>query len=463
MNASALAVQVDTQPLMTDLGIMLDRPFGVDASGRAINHVNGKLIIGPITFLQRGVGERVQRSMPAEASRSEVEERVAAAQTAALGRLVEMLNAAIPDDRYRVTPSYLLEPSHRYSYEFWAFVIECCQVISGDADFASNHGALNIPREVVLLTRPLGLQRVYEVMPRLASMFTTTDLRVVRSDATSALIHWHTAQARALTPPEHLHAFVRHSCHAYQGTLAAVPEVLYGLPFAAVRQIVCQLDGPEYCEWEFTWQSAPAPRTPLWIGPLVSIILLAGKSGRVPAALWLSNAALALLPGMTVRYRNEARRLVAARARQERQLLDRRESHLIRALESDQPVIVRDVDEDPDPANRRLAQALGVHAFLGAPLIAKDRRLGVLSVDNGLTGRPIVESDATLLFTVGNEIAGAVENAQLYRTLEEQNRMLEQRVEERTADLARANAEAHEARARRLRQRTRRRAPSWRR
>jgi signal transduction histidine kinase/ActR/RegA family two-component response regulator len=75
--------------------------------------------------------------------------------------------------------------------------------------------------------------------------------------------------------------------------------------------------------------------------------------------------------------------------------------------------------------------------FLVVPLLAKGKQVGVLVVDNALTGRPIPESVYDLLFTVGAQIANAIDSARLYETLE-------RRVEERTreAEEARAVAEA---------------------
>src|SRR5205823_2559120 len=97
--------------------------------------------------------------------------------------------------------------------------------------------------------------------------------------------------------------------------------------------------------------------------------------------------------------------------------------------------------------NRVFARTLGVTSFLGTPLVTHGRKIGILAVDNGLTGRPIAPAEAPLLFTVGNLIASVVESARLYREIEAQNRTLEQRVQQRTAELAQATSEAQQARA----------------
>jgi signal transduction histidine kinase len=80
-------------------------------------------------------------------------------------------------------------------------------------------------------------------------------------------------------------------------------------------------------------------------------------------------------------------------------------------------------------------------------MISKGRSVGILAVDSAASERPIAAADADLLFTVGNQIASAVENVRLYQQIEAQNRTLEERVRQRTVELARATAEAEQARA----------------
>ncbi len=94
---------------------------------------------------------------------------------------------------------------------------------------------------------------------------------------------------------------------------------------------------------------------------------------------------------------------------------------------------------------RHVAPALGVDQFLVAPLLAQGEALGVLLVDNGRSGRPLSEEGLPLLTTVGSTIAAAVENARLYRQIEAQNRTLEERVRERTQELAEATRVAEAA------------------
>ncbi len=118
---------------------------------------------------------------------------------------------------------------------------------------------------------------------------------------------------------------------------------------------------------------------------------------------------------------------------------------LPRIARADGPLLFRDVDSDPDEGNREFARLLEVTSFLGTPLVTKGRTVGVLAVDNRLTGRDVLPGDGPLLYTVGSLIAGGIENARLYAELEEQKDALERRVIERTADLIEARRVAEVA------------------
>jgi signal transduction histidine kinase len=122
-------------------------------------------------------------------------------------------------------------------------------------------------------------------------------------------------------------------------------------------------------------------------------------------------------------------------------------STLVQLATSDGPMVFRDVDRDPYEPNREFARALEVTSFLGTPLVTQGRTVGVLAVDNRLSGREVERSMGPLLFTVGNLLAAAIENARLYAEIEEQNRELEEHVARRTAQLADATEEAQAARA----------------
>ena len=126
--------------------------------------------------------------------------------------------------------------------------------------------------------------------------------------------------------------------------------------------------------------------------------------------------------------------------------LDLTTSHLVQLYQADGPLLFRHVDEDPDERNRTFARMMEVTSFLGTPLVAKGRTVGVLAVDNRASGRDVRPGDGPLLYTVGSLIAAAIENARLYGEVESQKEALERRVVERTAALAVAIEEAQAAR-----------------
>jgi GAF domain-containing protein len=548
-------------PLQSELVHMLGRPFGVDERGNPIDHGSGKIIVGSIEWMRVCVGRAARAGMPVGLSKEEQEERIHEAQDRALDRLVEMLNAAIADPRYHVTREYLLDDSNRYSYEFRLFVSDYCRVLSGDPDFFQKAGGRSIPAAISLLAKPLGVQRVFAVLPRFMAKLVRTDLRVVSTAPTSAVIRWYGASQLALVPAPHRQAYVRYACQMYQGGLAAIPEVVFGLPAAGTRESRCQADGGDYCEWEFTWTKAPARRRP-WLlaagaaasAPLLGLALAATPATR---ALTLAGALLPALAGwyqQRLRQASEERDVVRRQLDEERDLaeeeydrseganarlqvanvelqvrvseltalhdvalalsatldleevldsalravvshlgfdramlmllddagvalthgravggtpemgtrvaalnlpLELRHSQLVQAFYADEPMVFHDVDQDSHPENRALALDLAVTSFAAAPLLTKGRRVGVLAVDNGLSGRPLDTSNPGMLLTLGRQVAAAIENARLYAEVEAQNRLLEERVEARTAELARTtrDLERELEERRRLRQR----------
>ncbi len=138
---------------------------------------------------------------------------------------------------------------------------------------------------------------------------------------------------------------------------------------------------------------------------------------------------------------------VTALAAEVRVSLDEGRSALVQLARSEGPMVFRDVDQDPYEPNRDFARAIEVSSFLGTPLITSGRTVGILAVDNRLTGHALERSMGPLLFTVGSLLAAAVANARLYASIEEANRELETRVATRTAQLADATEEAIAARA----------------
>lgn len=85
------------------------------------------------------------------------------------------------------------------------------------------------------------------------------------------------------------------------------------------------------------------------------------------------------------------------------------------------PLIIQNVTEsdywEPRP------ELANVKAWLGVPLIYKDRVVGVLTLDKNET-HAFSDADARYLFTLAYQVAIAVENAQLFQELEKQSTRL---------------------------------------
>ena len=552
--AAAGETGTEERAFADDLGQMLGRPFGRDENGQPIAHGTGRIVVGAVRTLQEIAGEKVANTLSARLDPVARETAIARAQADALDRLVGLLNAAIPDERYHVSAEYLLDDSHNYSYEFRLFVAEYCRRLSNDPDFYPRLGQRSIPYFTVQLGRPLGIRGTYSIIPRLTAFFVKTDLRVVSTSRGSAVLRWFGASQLDHVPAPHRQAYVEFACKAYRATFAAIPPLMSNQPPATVRQLECQLDGSDHCEWEFTWLPEEGTRrlARAALGVALSGATLVLLLLRPPGWELLAVVMASLLPASVLLYGSGARGLARELAEQRALLLQQRDllereyanseqakaelqvanveleqriaelttlnelgaalgstldlddlldralatvvehlrfdralvmlvdderrtlangrsvggtpemmrliSHTVLELDdphsqlallarSDGPMVFRDVDKDAHEPNRAMAAALGVNAFLGTPLVTKGRTVGILAVDNRLSGREVEPGDGPLLFTVGNLIAGAIENARLYRQVEEHNRALEDRVAQRTMELRAAMASAEEARA----------------
>ena len=118
--------------------------------------------------------------------------------------------------------------------------------------------------------------------------------------------------------------------------------------------------------------------------------------------------------------------------------LERTDSLLTQSVHSRKPVLVNSIDEVKDEAQRNSLMQFGIQGYVSVPLIAKGKVLGVLLADNSQSNRPIPLDSVDLLLTVASQIAGAVDGAMLYQTLE-------QRVADRTHEAEEARAAAESA------------------
>jgi PAS domain S-box-containing protein len=97
--------------------------------------------------------------------------------------------------------------------------------------------------------------------------------------------------------------------------------------------------------------------------------------------------------------------------------------NVVRAvLERNAPLLVRDALEDPNYQQFQSVVGLRLRSILCAPLQVKGKSIGVVYVDNRRRAGLFSETDLELLAAFANEAAIAIENARLYRGLEERLR-----------------------------------------
>ncbi|MFO0775814.1 MAG: ATP-binding protein [Nitrospiraceae bacterium] len=110
-------------------------------------------------------------------------------------------------------------------------------------------------------------------------------------------------------------------------------------------------------------------------------------------------------------------------------------------LRAGKPVLIDDISSiwhRLHPSNKRLVELSGAKALIWIPLMANGRVLGTLTVD-----RPVPLSvspeDVDVMVTIGNQLATALDKTTAYQQIEQINNTLEAKVQQRTADLERAD------------------------
>lgn len=101
-------------------------------------------------------------------------------------------------------------------------------------------------------------------------------------------------------------------------------------------------------------------------------------------------------------------------------------------VEGKQPILVADTADDPRFPS---FPDYPVHSWLGIPLVSRDEVVGLLALDNHEINA-YQERHIEIATTLARQAAVALENAQLYEQTRQASEELEQRVIERTEDLA---------------------------
>jgi signal transduction histidine kinase len=103
-----------------------------------------------------------------------------------------------------------------------------------------------------------------------------------------------------------------------------------------------------------------------------------------------------------------------------------------------QPLLIGSVADESRLGLKAVADSKPTESWIGVPMIARDRVIGVISVES-YRKHAFNQDDVILLTAIANQAAVAIENQQLYKDLEGLTYALEQRVMERTNELREAN------------------------
>ncbi|HYK01266.1 MAG TPA: ATP-binding protein [Thermoanaerobaculia bacterium] len=103
-----------------------------------------------------------------------------------------------------------------------------------------------------------------------------------------------------------------------------------------------------------------------------------------------------------------------------------------------QPLLLGSTAEERRFGVKSVADTKPTESWLGVPMIARDRVIGVISVES-YKKNAFTADDLILLTAIANQAAVAIENAHLYRDLEGLTHALEARVMERTNELRETN------------------------
>lgn len=98
-------------------------------------------------------------------------------------------------------------------------------------------------------------------------------------------------------------------------------------------------------------------------------------------------------------------------------------------------------DPELDPSLKDRMQRAGLLWLLEVPIVARDEVLGLVRVGEGRFDRVLTDSEIQLIETLVNQGAVAMSNARLYDQVVKFTQELEGRVEDRTRELERANAD----------------------
>jgi signal transduction histidine kinase len=108
-------------------------------------------------------------------------------------------------------------------------------------------------------------------------------------------------------------------------------------------------------------------------------------------------------------------------------------------IEGADAIVTTNAQNDPRFGNQASVITYSLRSILCVPMIVRGETIGVIYADNRVREGLFTEKEGQLLFAFANQAAIAIENARLYDTIRSHADELEERVAERTLELAEAN------------------------
>ena len=345
--------------------VMLFRPFGVAPNGEKIRDVSGSTIKANVEYLEEVVSRK-----NGGGGRHAIE------------RLCDSLNARISDPSYHVTPEFLQNIWHSYSYEFTCYLGEFCILISGEPDFQFEMGKHKFISPVIqTLGRPFTVAQIFKMFPHFGEKFTKGSIHhsvsFVTNGAAVLRMKFTDHVYEQFGPYRKRCAYI--VCQTAKAGILAVPQKVHQLGFADVRDLQCIADGDEYCEWEFHWPAQPPSETRGWIvtgaAACVSIMAFVYVRWTHPELSWPETLVLTVIPGLAswfawnwYRLRKKAKEQETLLKEQVASVDDRHEELREAYLEQERAVVelrtlnvdlenrVRDRTRSLDAANQKLRE-----------------------------------------------------------------------------------------------------------
>lgn len=107
-------------------------------------------------------------------------------------------------------------------------------------------------------------------------------------------------------------------------------------------------------------------------------------------------------------------------------------------VENQEPLLIGSFRDESRLGIVAVDDGLTTESWLGVPMVARDRVIGVISIQSSRKS-VFTNDDMVLLTSIANQAAVALENATLYKDLEGLTLALESRVQERTSELRETN------------------------